>query len=107
MDTQRALLILKEIKDEWYTNPVSSKTKMPNMKKCLFDLFSYQRWAIDEIRREILENENKHPIEVLEDFKYKMSYAACRANSMDSNMIFSIAYDVAIDVLDILKGGDI
>lgn len=62
---------------------------------------SYRKWAVNEILRSIRESECVlPPIMIVEDFIHKMDDFSCKNNK--SSFIFSIAYDVAIDVFDIL-----
>lgn len=94
-----ALLVVSEIRDEWYKPP-----RTYHMKKDTFDFLSYQRWALGEIEAYITEHQDQHPIDSVEEFRYEMDCWAARTNSERVNYICNIACDVAIDVLDVLKG---
>lgn len=71
-------------------------------KKCKRYVFlqeTYSRWAAEEILRCIQENESRPPITVVEEFKDRMNrYSLMNPNS---SYIFSVAYDIAMDILDI------
>lgn len=73
--------------------------------QCLFprDLFaqrSYQQWAVDEILKSIKESKSIPTITVLEDFIRKMDDFSCRGG--EGGLIFSVAYDVATEILNIV-----
>lgn len=98
-EIDQAMLIVREIKDEWYQQPENYYS----VKKELFELRSYQRWALDEIERYLLEHSYEHPIDTLETFHYNMDFAATETKSASANFAFSVAVDIVLDVLDILK----
>lgn len=98
-EVDQAMLIVREIKDEWYQQP----NNYYSVKKELFELRSYQRWALDEIEQYLSKHPYEHPIESLETFRYNMDFAATETKSAAANFAFSVAVDVVLDVLDILK----
>ena len=63
---------------------------------------SYTRWAAEELLKDILENESVDPVIVVESFRKKVD----RYSTMNTNTsyMFSVAYDVATNILDILLG---
>lgn len=61
---------------------------------------SYQRWAVQEIMKQIEISEDAPPIRVVEDFIHKMECFTYKKG--ESAIIFSIARDMAEDILDVL-----
>lgn len=72
--------------------------------KTLFAQRSYTRWAMDEINRYICKNEDLPVIELLEAFRLKMDRFACDARTDHGKFMFSVAYDVATNMLDEVIG---
>lgn len=97
MKLKKALKIIDRMRKESYQSP---KTYWMDSTK--FAYRSYQKWALDEIRLYLLIRSDQNPIERIEDFRYQMDVAATRATTDSCNFMFSIAYDVASDVLDVL-----
>ena len=78
-------------------------TDMPEAnRKCKKHIFlqrTYSRWAAEEILECIQENESTPAIIVVENFRDRMNrYSLLTSNS---SYIFSVAYDIATDILDI------
>lgn len=71
-----------------------------------FTQSSYSHWAVDEILMYIFVHLKLTPIQAVERFRAKMnSYSTMQkdgSRNTEANCIFSIAYDVATDILDIL-----
>lgn len=67
-----------------------------------FELASYNRATIKEIMRAISES-NLPPIIVVEDFVDKMDSFACKAKTTKAKQIFSIAYDMAVNIEDFMR----
>lgn len=61
---------------------------------------SYQRWAVEEIMKQIEISEGIPPIRVVEDFIHKMNCFTYKKGK--ATIIFSIARDVAMDILDVI-----
>ena len=71
-------------------------------KKCKKQIFlqeTYSRWAAEEILRCIQENRSRPPVAVVEEFKDRMNHYSLM--NPNSSYIFSVAYDIAMDILDI------
>lgn len=71
-------------------------------KKCKKQVFlqeTYSRWAAEEILRCILKSESLPPVTVVEEFKNRMNHYSLM--NPNSSYIFSVAYDIAMDILDI------
>ena len=95
MNNDYILSAIREYADEWLKEP---RWHLP---KGHFEQRSYQKWAVNEVIKYIRESETVSPIEAVEKFVYKMN-----ALSRKKNVIFSIAYDVATDILDFLIAMD-
>ena len=69
-----------------------------------FTQSSYSHWAVDEILMYIFVHLNLTPVQAVERFRSKMNYYSTMQDKVDSeaNCIFSIAYDVATNILDVL-----
>lgn len=67
--------------------------------KALFAQESYTRWAMKEIDDYLAQN-NGGSIEILEEFRKNMDYFACNARTDHAKLMFSVAYDVATNLLD-------
>ena len=74
-----------------------------------FLIYSYRRWAIKDLIETIendiyferhLKNTGIDPIYFMERYREKMDSFACLAKTEKTNLIFSVAYDLATDVLD-------
>ena len=60
----------------------------------------YSRWAAEEVLGYVIYRKDIPPTQAVEEFMHKMdSYASL--NSKNS-YIFSVAYDIAADILDLL-----
>ena len=66
-----------------------------------FERYCYAKWAVDEILRYLMDRKDTHPIVVIEDFVSKMN-AYSFANRKFS-LMFSIARDIAEDILDMFR----
>ena len=69
------------------------------LKKGIFEQRSYQQWASKEVLKAIEEYDG-NPEYAIEDFMSKMDNYACK--NPKSGMIFSIAYDTAVWMLDVV-----
>lgn len=94
MNNDYILSVIREYAAEYLKEP---RRRLP---KGLFERRSYQKWAVDEILRSIDNSKHVSPIVVVEDFIRKME-AFSHKNSK-ANLIFSVARDVAADILDML-----
>lgn len=70
-------------------------------KKVVFAQQSYTKWATREIERYVAQNKGRPIVEVLEEYCHKMDAFACQARTDEAKLMFSVAYDVGMDVLDI------
>lgn len=82
--------------DECYEPPSTYDVS----KAAEFAQQSYARWAMQEIIRYVGKNSNTPIYILMEEFRSKMDDAACEAKDPSKNFMFSVAYDVATDVLD-------
>lgn len=71
--------------------------------KYYFEQQSYSRWAANEILRRVQCQKDTPPILVVEEFILKTDRYSCSDHADKSvGLIFSIAHDVATDILDVL-----
>lgn len=68
-----------------------------------FKQYSYSRWAYKEAIRRIRADPNTPPIITLENLLRSMEIYSCDHND---SIMFSIAYDVIEDIVDILRCSD-
>ena len=68
--------------------------------KELFQQQAYSLWAAKEIYFRLAKNETYSPAYLVEDFANKMDDYACKRK--ETSFMFSIAHDVAIDILDLI-----
>lgn len=61
---------------------------------------SYSRWAAKELIACLEKNPTTPPLLVIEEFRDKMDRYACQ--NKDSSYIFSVAYDMAEYIIDLL-----
>lgn len=65
---------------------------------------SYERWAAKEILECLKSEPNRHPIVVVREFARKTrKYAEMDHNDKNDRIIFEVANNVAMDILDILR----
>lgn len=95
-----ALSVINDLRDEWYKPPSSYYHR----KRIEFERQSYTRSAMDEIRFYLMGHENENPITAVEDFRYMVDCFACKTKNGEANFMFSVYYDVATDILDVLLG---
>ena len=72
---------------------------IPHWDKERFKQQAYSVFTADEILRLLHEDEDRSPLVIIEDYANKMDNYACRGGKM--SFLFSVAYDVAINILDI------
>ena len=100
MNMKYILSVIDEFRDEYYKSP----TSYYHRRKVDFEYQSYKRSAMDEIKFYLMEHENEDPVSAVEEFRYTMNSFACETKNGGANFMFSIYYDVATDVLDVLLG---
>lgn len=93
------LSMIDKLRDEWYNPPITY-----HQKRAEFEYDSYKRSAINEIKMYLMSNDSKNPIIAVEEFRHMMDVFACETKDGNSNFMFSVYYDVATDVLDLLCG---
>lgn len=92
------LSVINVLRDEWYEPPSSYY----HGKRIEFEQQSYARSAMDEICFYLMEHENENPITAMENFRHIVDCFACKTKNGEINFMFSVYYDVASDVLDVL-----
>lgn len=65
---------------------------------------SYSIWAAEEVLRTIRKRKDVTPIIAVEEFAYRMEYFSCKKPK--GSDVFSVAHDVGMDILDILRAAD-
>lgn len=68
-----------------------------NKKKIFFKQESYARWAVKECLRLTLYSDD--PLTAIEEFASMCDDNACCCRNGDMRYVFSVAYDVATDIL--------
>lgn len=98
-ETKLALLQLHV--REYYENP----RKIPPAKKRIarrrWLIQVYQRWAAEEMVLYLKQSTSDDLVFAAEQFAKMMDDFACRANE-NSKQMFSVAYDVAMEMIDYL-----
>ena len=69
-------------------------------KRSRFNQRAYSRWAANEVLGYVQFRKDIPPIQAVEEFMSKMDKFAC--SNPKNSYIFSVAYDVAADILDLL-----
>ena len=100
MSLNNVIRMLDEEIATWYPHPGK------RMQMWKFEMASYRRWAIEECRRYLLQNSDWPPVIAMENFRALMDEAACEATTASQNYTFSIAYDIATEVLDMIRRMD-
>lgn len=96
MTTKQALQAIDSLRQGWYDPPTYYQNNIRFVQR------SYTHSAILEIDRYLRNHMNKNPIDAVEDFRGMVGDFACQAKDEMVAFMFSIYYDVATDVLDIL-----
>lgn len=82
----------------WYAPPFRYY-----MKKNAFDKMSYKRWTVFELRDFAMRQPYEmRPVDIVEKFRKMADNFACSNKAEDIKFIFSVAYDTATDILDML-----
>lgn len=92
MDKRQVVNAIKRFVEKTYLDPE------PNNRKDLLVYRSYRKWAVGAVIKEIEKYPNIPASSVIERFIREMDDYSCRKNP--SSVIFSIARDVAMDLLD-------
>lgn len=96
MDMTSALSVVDTLREGWYDPPTNYY-----QKSGMFEYESYKCSGMDEIRQYLIEHLNEDPIKMVEEFRHIVDDFSCRSNPA-ANFMFSVYYDVATDVLDVL-----
>ncbi len=100
MTMKYILSVIDQTRDEWYKPP----TTYYKRKRVDFEYQSYKRSAVDEIKLYLMAHQDQNPVELIEEFRHMMDCAACETKRGSANFMFSIYYDVATDILDVVIG---
>lgn len=93
----RALSIIDSLQHGWYNPPVNYYQKRIN-----FETQSYRHSAIREILFYLLDHVDESPISAIEDFRRLVDGLSCIGPNENVRFMFSVYYDVATEVLDVL-----
>lgn len=96
----KVLSAIDSLREGWYFSPVIYHGKT----KAEFKYRSYAHSGLEELNLYIVEHVDVDPITAIEDFRHIVDNFACETKSYELNFMFSIYYDVATDVLDVLLG---
>lgn len=100
MDINYALLLLDEMREEWYPTP------QPGMfykrKRSEFEQYCYARAAINEIQHYIFEHDGDI-ITIIEEFIHDVDVYSCCCTSVTIHEMFSVYKDVGRDVFDMFR----
>lgn len=69
-----------------------------------FVQLSYSRYAAEELYYYVEKHDDISPIQAVEQFSKLMDEYSCSVKNKEMSFVFSVAYDIAVDVLDILYG---
>jgi hypothetical protein len=75
-----------------------------NWPKYEFRKRSYGRWAAEEILKSIQHHTDIPPMQIVEEFVRRTDeFSGIEHDERNDSFIFSVAHDVATDILDILR----
>ena len=75
-----------------------------NWPKYEFRKRSYERWAAEEILKSIQRHQDIPPMKVVKEFVRRTDeFSGIEHDERNDSFIFSVAHDVATDILDILR----
>ncbi len=97
MTIQQAISVVDTLEQGWYGPPVYYY-----IKKSQFIYDSLLRSGMEEIKYYLSEHCDQNPITAIEEFRHQMDVFACRTKSGDASFMFSVYYDVATSVLDVM-----
>lgn len=98
MTSNKALILIRHHIRKMYRKPLHSE----RLDRTKYQHRVYMNWAANEIESYIDRHRNWEPINAVEEFRYMMDKLACSAKDSKKNFMFSTAYDVATDILDVL-----
>lgn len=98
MNIKDILNVIEGERGGYYNPPISYYTQT-NIE---FEYNSYKKSALDEIKIYLINHKKEHPVKTIEDFRNMMDDFACQATTGSANFMFSVYYDAATDILDIL-----
>lgn len=75
-----------------------------SLRRSHFKQLSYTKWAAEEVLRTIRKRRDMSPTAAVEEFVNKMDQYALMHGNL--SYIFSVAYDVGLDILDIFMAAE-
>lgn len=82
----------------WYAPPYQYYGVKPEV----FTMLSAKRWAVLELKEFSRKKIGIAPVYIVEEFRQEMDKYACIAKDETAKFMFSTAYDVVTDILDML-----
>ena len=98
MKINKAIVLVDKHIAKHYKKP----TRYYGMDRVKFQQQSYAHSAAIELRDYLDKHRTHEPIGLVEEFRYAMDNFACASKTSKQNFMFSVAYDVATDILDML-----
>lgn len=104
MDMATAGFIRCVIDDRLKMYQFTTKPKLydkDDYRACIYGL-----WALQELRRYLIDRGKYAPQLIIEEFRWLMDQYCCNAKCIDASYMFSIAYDISTEMLDLcIRGG--
>lgn len=98
MMMNKALKLIGYHNRKYYKRPF----KEYGMDKDLYKEREYKYQAANDILNYLNNHRDWEPLNAIEEFRYTMDTLATATKSSKKNYMFSVAYDVATDILDML-----
>lgn len=105
IDRERAILIIQDyildrgFKSDSLSKYLGCRVRRIPIKRKYFDQKSYSNWAAHEVLLYVQNHSDMSPIEAIEEFAKKVDRYSVK--NPNTSYIFSVAYDIAMDILDI------
>lgn len=97
-----ALALIDELTDSgWYARP-RYYNGPKRMKNDTIANQSYRRWALNELREFLSSCPGHEPIFLIEKYRSIMNEKACSGKTESFRYTFTMCYEVATEVLDLL-----
>lgn len=97
-----ALALIDELLDSgWYAKP-RYYDGMKRMKETTIANQSYRRWALRELGDFLSSCPDHEPIFLLEKYRSVMNDKACNGKTEEFRYVFTMCYEVATEVMDML-----
>lgn len=103
MTANKALILIDKYSRKFYRKPIRDNS----VSRDVYNQRVFGNWAAMEIRDYIDKHRDWDPLMAVEEFRYAMDNFASSSTKSKNNFMFSVACDVATDILDMLlsEGG--